>query len=575
MLILLFASDSTSVDTAQTYEIPEIVQFENGLFTVREIIPQYYEHTVGDVLLNLPITAFSYGFTGVNGVSFRGAKPSYTRIYLNGRQQRDDFTGYFNLVQLPFSSVEKVTNGQSIVGSESSSLDFQSKVNRYDRPYSFARFTFGSFQSNGYGIDLTRAITNDLGLYMGGEYHTTDGFRDHADAERLSVYAHMYYNRFFPARLDLFYSEHDYGFPGSINQPIEGRQRHGFLDISSTVAFRNSVMNFFYDAKRIEYADSQNVISIDNRTKQFGADLAYHHDLLGFGVNYGMASYFLAVDGTVTSYNDIPLDLWVRLSREFQLLSFGVAGYFGKADDHEDFYCPKLEVGYALYESNRLCLSFGRDARAPSDLEINAVFDTLNPYFLAEGNSSLVSEYCWIQEISVRGDQYGAGYYRFDYDDFLTISARSGNYYEFVNIDSWVISGCEAYFDLPLLFHDTDSNRTVTLVVGGSGNIIFEGDSVPYVPTYHGSGHLSVTRETDRFSFGIAVRGELCGTRHDISGENISGFAVMSVAGLVKFMGLSCVVRVNNVFDEEYAYIPYYPMAPINYDVSIKWEFWD
>jgi outer membrane cobalamin receptor len=44
---------------------------------------------------------------------------------------------------------------------------------------------------------------------------------------------------------------------------------------------------------------------------------------------------------------------------------------------------------------------------------------------------------------------------------------------------------------------------------------------------------------------------------------------------MVKFMGLSIVGRVNNILDEEYAFIPGYPMPPRNYDVSIKWEFWD
>jgi outer membrane cobalamin receptor len=575
MLMLLFANDSTSVDTVETYEIPEIVRFQNGIFAVGEIIPRYYEQSITDVLANLPVMTLSYGFTGVKGVGFRGAKPYYTRIYLNGRQQRDDFTGYFNLAQLLLNAVERVAYGRSIVGSELSSLNFESKINRYDRPYSYARFMFGSFKSNIYSVDLTRAITNDLGLYVSGEYHKTAGFREHADANRLSVYAHLYYNHFFPARLDFFYNDHDYGFPGSINQPIEGRQKDRFLDISTTVAFQHSVMNFFYEARNMEYADSQNVINVDNRIKQFGADLAYHHDPLGFAVDYGVASYFLEVDGSVTSYIDVPLDLWARLSKEFHRFSLQVSGYFGKANDHENFYCPKLEVSYEFYESHSFCLSIGRDARAPSDIEINAVFDTLNPYFFADGNRDLVSEYCWIREVGVRGNQYAIGYYRFDYDNFITVDGTPGNHYEFVNIDSWLITGCDAYFDLPLRFHNTDSSRTVSVVLGCSGNIIFEGDSVPYVPRYHGGGHLSIIRETDRFSIGVVVRGELCGTRRDISGQDMSGFGVMSLAGLVKFMGLSCVARVNNIFDEEYAHVPYYPMPPRNFDVSVKWEFWD
>ena len=48
-----------------------------------------------------------------------------------------------------------------------------------------------------------------------------------------------------------------------------------------------------------------------------------------------------------------------------------------------------------------------------------------------------------------------------------------------------------------------------------------------------------------------------------------------SATGLIKFMNLSCTLRLNNVFDEDYAYVPLYPMPPRNFNVSIKWEFWD
>lgn len=575
ILILLSTNDSISVDTVQTYEIPEIVMFQNGISVVREVVPRYYEQSTGDVLTNLPMAALSYGFTGVNGVSFRGAKPYYTRIYLNGRQQRHNLTGYFNLAQLSLHSTEKITSGQSINGGGSSSLNFESKVNRYDRPYSFARFMFGSFENNIYGIDLTRAITNELGLYMSGEYHKTAGFREQADAQRLSVYANVYYNHFFPARFDIFYSDHDYGFPGMVNRPIEGRQKDMFLDASATVAFKHSVMNFFYNARNAEYADSQNVVYVDHRIKQVGADLSYHYDLFGIAVDYGVASYFLDVDGTVASYVDVPLDLWARLSKEYRRFSLKAAGYFGKAGDHENFYCPRLEASYDFFESTGFYVSLGRDARAPSDLEIHSMFDTLNPYFIVDGNKDLISEYCWIQEAGVRSNQVAIGFYRYDYDNFITVNPGPANYYEFVNIDSWLVTGCEACFDLPLRFYNTDSSITISVVVGGSGSVIIDGDSVPFTPQYQLGGQLSFTRETSRFGFGAAVRGEVYGRRIDISGQELSGFTVISAAGLVRFMGLSLVARINNLFDENYAYIPHYPMAPRNYDVSVKWEFWD
>jgi outer membrane receptor protein involved in Fe transport len=575
ILFLLANNDSTTVDTVQTYEIPEIVMFYNGLSVVEEVVPSYHEQSVADMLTNFPVTVLSYGFTPANGVSSRGASPYYTRIYVNGRRQRQNFTGYFNLGQLSLHSFERVGYGQNITGSELSGLNFQSRINRYDKPYSYARFLFGSFQSNAYGIDLTRAITNDLGLYASGEYYRTDGFRDQSDAERLSVYAHVYYNRFFPARLDLFYSDHDYGFPGTIHESKESRQEDKFLDISATFALGHSVMNLFYAAQNMAYADSQNVIFTEYRMKQLGAGLAYHDELFGIAVDYGVTSYFLDVDGTVISYPDVPLDLWAQLSKTVSPLSFQVAGYFGKANDHGNFYCPSLEAAYDFFRSTQLYLSVSRDARAPSDLELHAVFDSTNPYFRIAGNEDLVPEYCWIQEAGVRGEQFSIGYYRFNYDDFITIDPGPGNSYEYVNIDDWLITGCDARFELPLRFFGNDSSKNVSLAIGGSGNIILDGDSVLLMPEYQLGGQLSVMRETSRLTFGGAVRGEIYGGRIDLAGHELPGFSVVSAAGMVKFMGLSIVGRVNNILDEEYAFIPGYPMPPRNYDVSIKWEFWD
>lgn len=573
--MILFANDSTSVDTVQIYEIPEIVSYTDGISVVREIVPRYFEQSIADVLENLPGTMVSYGFMELNGISFRGANPYYTRIYLNGRQQRDDLTGYFNLAQLSLNPIEKITYGPSLTGSESSGLNFTSKVNRYDKPYSYANFRFGSFGSNVYGMELTRAITNDLGLSVTGEYQRTNGYRDNMEADRLAVYANVYYNRFFPARLDLFYSEHDYGFPRTVDQMLDGRQKDKFFDISFTSSDKHSVVNFFYTARTMEYIDSVNFEVIEDRLKQIGGEGAYHYDIFSARLDYGVAGYFVIADGTLRYFQDFPLDIWARLSKAFDRLSLQGSVYFAKAGDHNIFFLPKIETGYNFYNSMQLYLSLWHDARAPSDLELEAMFDTINPYFQIAGNRDLEPEYSWGQEVGVRGDQYAVAFYRFDYDNFITVSADSADYYQYRNIDSWLITGCDASFALPLRFYNDDSSRVFSVMLGGSGNVIFDGDSVPYTPQYQLGGSISLTTETSRFGFGLATRGVVYGRRVDLSGQELDGFTVLSVAGLVRFLSLSVVARINNLLDEDYAYIPYYPMAPRNYDVSIKWEFWD
>ncbi len=584
MLIFLVNGDSTAVDTVITYEIPEIVHYYDGISMSGEITPAFYEQSNIDMLSRLPVVLFAGELGQVNAIAGKGRKVSYTGIYLNGRLLRNQFLGFVDLVQLPLHFFDKATYGRSVAGAELSSLNLESKVNHFDRPYSYAHFLFGSFQSNIYGADFTRAITNDVGLYLSGEYYKTGGYRANAAGDRLSLYSNIYYNQLLPVRCDVFYCENKHDLSGSTVIPTAGRQKDRFLDISSTVAYQNGITTLFYNSQSMQYVDTLNARWLESQITQFGIVVDYHHDLLGVKADYGLAGYYRSVDAstalstilyTLSSYVDYPFDVWARLSKQFGRLSFGAAGYVGVVRNHENIYCPKLEVGYDFLRSTRLYATLSKDARRPAELEKEAIFDTLVPYLIVAGNQDLTPEYCWAKEVGVRGEHYSVNLYRFDFDDLIAARAGSVDYYQYANIDSWRTSGCEASVNLPLRIHNTNPSSTFTVVIAGSGNILLEGDSIPYMPRYHGRGHLSVTRETERLSFGIALIGEFSSIRYDISGAEYSGYSIFSAAGLVKFMSLSCILRVNNVFDEDYAYMPHYPMPPRNFSVSVKWEFWD
>jgi len=576
MLILFLASDSTSVDTVQTYDIPELVSFQDGISVAGETTPAFYQQSSIDILSGFPFTIFTYGFGQVGSIAAKGRKPSYLSIYLNGRPLHTHPQGYVNQAMLPLHFFAKLSYGRSIIGAELSAVNLVSKTNQYDLPYSYAHFLFGSFQSNTYGIDLTRAVTNDLGFYVSGQYYKTGGYRNNADQQAASFYSNVYYNRFLPIRVDVFYVNDEYGFGGSTQLPLNSRQKDQTFDISSTIDIGNSVITLFYEYQSMGYEDTTYGKSLVGRTDQLGMLFSRHDTLRGAILDYGIHGFLTNLDGSIYRQGDLSeADLWARARVNAGRFFLHAGGSLGVAKYHETHFCPKVECGLSITGSTYLSASVSRDVRPPSDFELWSPLDTLIPYFNVAGDSSLETEYCWTGEMGVRGENYAVNLYRLNFDNLITASAESVNYYEYVNVDSWRTSGCEVYINVPLRFHDSDSSRVFVIMIGGGGNVLLEGDSVPYVPQYHGGGHLSIIRETNRLSFGIALRGELYGTRREISGQSISGFGVMSVAGLVKFMDLSCVVRLNNVFDQEYAYAPYYPMVPRNYDVSIKWEFWD
>lgn len=576
ILILLFTNDSTSVDTVQTYEIPEIVSFQDVISVAGEVVPAFYEQSSIDVLSRFPFVPYIYGFGQQSAVYGKGRKPQYTRIYLNSRPLHVHPFGYVSQAQLPLHFFEKMAYGSSITGTELSAVSLESVVNRYDRPYSYAQFMFGSFGSNVYGMDLTRAITDDLGFYLSGQYYKTDGYRDNTDAQTMSIYSNIYYNRFLPMRLDVFYLNNEYGFPGSTQVPANGRQEDQILDGSCTIGIDNSAVTLFYDYQNIDYNDTTNGKSLAVRTDQFGVMFARHDTMLGAVVDYGAQGFLTALDGGGCLPTRLSkADMWARAKLGSERFFLQAAGRLGMANYHRTFLCPKAEFGVNITGSLYLSAAISGDVRPPSDFERWAPFDTLIPYFTVAGNSRLEPEYCWAGEIGLRGNDLLLNFYRLDFTDYIAVRVDSMHHPTYENLHSWETSGLEGFVRYPLRVYNADSSAMTEFVLGGSFNVWIAGDSATNVPFHFAGALVSIRRNTRRFSFGVALRSEYSGITRDLSGTEFAGFNVYSLAGLIKFLSLSCVVRLNNLFDEDYAYIPHYPMAPRNYDVSVKWEFWD
>jgi hypothetical protein len=167
-------------------------------------------------------------------------------------------------------------------------------------------------------------------------------------------------------------------------------------------------------------------------------------------------------------------------------------------------------------------------------------------------------------------------YYILDFTDYIAPTQfLSQPSLQHINWNTWEASGLEGFIRYPIQLYNADSSVMTEFVFGLSGNSFLTGDSVPDIPDYNANISLSVRRATEKLSLGLAMTGEFWGARYNIFDEEFDGFNVFSVAGFVKFIALSCVARVNNVFDAEYERVPYYPMPTRNLDVFVKWEFWD
>jgi len=576
LLIFLANGDSTTVDSVVTYEIPEIIEPLSDMHKVGEIAVGYYEQTTLDMLMSLPIAPLAYGYGMWSTVMNNGRNPSYTRVSVNGHLINTYLFGYVNFSLLPLHYFERLTFGHTASGAEFSSVNFVSKVNRYEQPYSLAHFMLGSFDSNTYGFDLTRAITNDLGFYLSGSYHKTSGHRENADAQILSVYSNIYVNYLLPIRFDILYANDDYGFPGSTAMPVEGRQKDEFLDVSGTTRLGNEILTLFYERQTLDYRDAMNDRTWGVKLDHFGAASEGRDTLLGVLVDYG-GNFFVTLMEGEPYFSDIShsFDLSLRLEKSLGRAYVRAGGRIERLNYHDPILMPRFELGVKSLGSTEVYAAFLGDARNPSELETSAPLDSLNPYLTVVGNGSLEPEYCWCGQIGLRSDKYMLNAYRITFDDYITVFTEFPGFYEYGNLDTWEMQGIEVYTNLPLRLYSSDSSKMTEFVVGLAGNVAVSQDSAPRFPRLITGAFAAFRRDTPRFGFGLTLRAEHSSETYDIFGAEHSGYTVFSVAGLVKFTGVSCVLRVNNVFDEDYAYVPLYPMPSRNFDVSVKWEFWD
>ena len=576
MLVFLTNGDSTAVDSVITYEIPDIVEASGEIYPVGEIVINYDDQTALDLMLDLPVTPLSHGYGIWGTVMNKGLDPSYTHISVNGHRLNTFPHGYFNLGMLPLHFFDRLIYGKTAGGVEFSGIDFASKINRYERPYSLAHFMFGSFESNTYNFDLTRGITNELGFYLSGSYHKTDGHRENSDTQILSLYSNIYVNYLLPFRFDMLYINDDYGFPGSTAMPVEGRQKDEFLDVSGMTRLGKGILTLFYERQVMDYRDTTYDRTWGVKVDHFGVRSEAHDTLLGISLTYGASAFLTQTEGE--SYLSDALngfDLWIRSERTIGRGFVRAAGKLERSKDNDYFLFPGFELGMNVLGSTEAYAALSSGGRSPSEMEKWAPFDPLNPYLTVRGNEFLTPEHYWCAEVGLREDGFTLSMYRLTFTDRIMVFPEMSDHYIYYNVDTREIQGVEGCIKLPLRVYSADSSGMSEFSAGLRGNVIMNSDTVPYYPRVTAGSFAAFKRETPRFGLGFTLRAEYCSEISDISGREYAGYTVFSVAGLVKFLSLSCVLRVNNVFDEDYAYVPLYPMPPRNFSVSVKWEFWD
>jgi outer membrane cobalamin receptor len=574
--------DSVLADSIVVYEIPEIIDFY-----IHDTVTYYakagmkkmslftgYDQSLLDYFFGTPFVLHVYGIGQLCTIAQRGENPEQTTFFLNGHRLNNPLFGYFNTAVLPVQFFESISTGGDIMASSSQSINLVSKINRYDRPFSYVNYTFGNFGSSMYNIDFTRPITNDIGFYLSGLYRTFDGYSEHNDFQITSFYTNVYYNQILPTRCDIIYFSNDYGIPHSSVDTLFGRGKDTFIDASFVAGLNNHRIGAYYTMNENDYSEPY---AHDASIKNYGLQTNSNHTIHDFIVRYGCMAQKSTIDSDLYGSRRMnEFALWVQLEKSFKRVFLTVASRGEWISDYDITYLPKIICGVDVYDSTYVTGTVSRHFRTPSITETYESNGFSCPYYPLKGNKDLLPEYYWIQEIGIqRKNLFVINCYKYDYTDRIITQLDSEGFYIPHNVDSWQTIGVEGYLEVPFYVHHGNENSVTEISAGCSGNYFFKGDSISLLPKSVLNLYLTFKSLTERFSFGVLVKERFTGMRYDMSGQELNSFGLFSMTGSIKFIALSCTLTLDNILDESYDYIPNYLMPPRSFALSIKWEFWN
>jgi hypothetical protein len=545
-------ADTTKKDTIWTYEVPSIMALEgknafgNAIATVQVSGPPAYQYTAPEVFLSSPFFLLKKNNSVL--LASRSCDPLLTRCYLNNHPLNDRFRGYVDLNAVPVSCLDHVDASRN-AGGELLDINMKSKVNRYERPFSILNFTTLG-DNTIYNIDFTRALTNDLGLYFNGLYSNIFKSQDDLYHKLNSYYGNFYYNRYLPLRLDLMYSSSKYGV----------EENNSLFDVSFTADVLRNKLCAYYNRFGVTWADSA-VDTSANEARNFGL-------VTETLKKTPLCDLYLGLDGVIFTvvtdhegtFNGREGAIFTGIGKTWQQVIFCADNSVNFGDDGQIRFSPRLAVGYDVYDSTFVTACISRGFREPTIAEKDAPIDA----DLYWPNPELDPVTWWNKEMGLKKGNNSVVVYNTDFDDFIIyVEDIDGGFLKPQNRGDWSFSGIEGTLGYSV-------GKFLDLKL--TGNCLFSGEPDHYLPSRHLGSSITLKHESERSMQAIMVQGQYIGERTDPSDSVYADAGVVSAIGVIRFITLTAVLKVENLLDQD---IPFTPVPRFNTSLSLKWEFWD
>ncbi len=560
-------SDTTLTDSIKRYAVPQIVEFngfptqglDRTLLTVRV---DDFPRRLLDAFFSHAFMCYDLGLGQTNRISSQGQDSRYTTFFLNGHRLTNSVSGYTNLTKFPSQFFEQITVQENLGGFGLTSVNLISKVNRYDLPYSYVRYGFGSFDTDMYDMDFTRALSNAFGFYLSGRHFAYTGYETNSSSQINSIYANFYYRDFI--RFDAFYFSNKYEIPGDTNLVDYSQADHDFFDLNLTAGSKNHKISMYVNSDDEVFT---NLTATTSTIRNFGFQTESHGFVQGFNLSYGLLGQQSKISTDLYgNYSPNSIALWLQCTKYFKDLFLSASGQTEFTNTEDLFYCPEFRLGIELFDSATITAGLGRGYRAP----------TIQEEWQNDSMYELAPEYYWREEITFQARNSWVNLYKLDFTDPIFVSIDSLGYESHENLAARQTIGIAGYFELPLYLHKSEALRSTDKIsISYSGNYLLKNDSVPLMPKGISCLGVAWDHTTERFGAKFAVEQRYVSTRQDLSAQDLAAFNIFSVTAVVRVVTLSGTVRIDNIFDENYAYLPNAPMAPRSFFAAIKWEFWN
>ncbi len=537
-------SDTTHIDSVKTvrYEIPKIINYsitgilDNNLKQSGVVKPIIFLSGFSDIFYYSTYLLKDKIYT----IDLFGHCPF--NILINSHYIDEYFFKNFNFSIFPINFIESVTFSKKYIGSGVNAIDLNTKINRYEQPYSYLYFTLFGLNTV-YNIDFTRAITNSMGFYLGGLYSRHYKNSENRYLRSNGGYANFYYNQFIPMRLDVIITGNSYDT--IINSNFSDIALTGGKDFYKFIIFR-TVRKVYND-------------SIQNQCSTYGTQ----HKFLFNAGNLENIFEFIALTSQFTpgklKNNDIVFSQ--NTSYKFNNSIIGI-GYNVDCNSDKIYFEPTGRLTFQIFNDAKI---FVRAALFNKRADFIAKYG--NEKFVDRsinitGNLDIKDETHFHREIGVNLKYSTMSVYNSRIKNQIIYQPVSVETYSVINVDN-EISGIEGMVVSPRI---RGFSATVAC------NYLIYSDIPLDFPDFFAKFGLNWQRKTDRSILNMYTKFIFMAARYDQSGKYYEPIFVISPGLNLKFLTLNLNVIFDNVTDirpEDF------PGMARQFGVEIKWEFWD